>query len=198
METKIKYYDDGVTIKMVYTVDENGIYQEAFESYHGNGQLKEKCAYKDDKKDGPYEQYYENGQLKEKCAYKDGEYDGPYEAYYDNGQLKEKFTNKDGRYNGPHEMYYKNGQLYEKCTYKNGKFDGSYEEYDENGQPKVKCTYKDGQRVDGEDAKRERHGLNKRLEQINKQMKPTQLRQAAKRTEVAKFRAKYREKSAGK
>jgi hypothetical protein len=40
--------------------------------------------------------------------------------------------------------------------------------------------------------------LNTRLRKLDKQMKPSPLRQSAKRTEVAKFRAKYREKSAGK
>ena len=45
---------------------------------------------------------------------------------------------------------------------------------------------------------RERKGLNARLAQIDKQMAPTQLRQAVKRAEVAKFRVRYQEKNAGR
>ena len=49
-----------------------------------------------------------------------------------------------------------------------------------------------------EQTKQERKGLNARLEQINKQMKPSSLRRSAKRTEVAKFRARFPDKTAGK
>ena len=41
-------------------------------SFHLNGQLKEKGAYKDGKPDGAYEEYHANGQLKEKGTFKDG------------------------------------------------------------------------------------------------------------------------------
>ena len=53
-----------------------------YETYHENGQLREKGTIKDGKKDGPYEKYYKNGQLWEKCTFKNGEVEGPYEKYY--------------------------------------------------------------------------------------------------------------------
>ena len=48
------------------------------------------------------------------------------------------------------------------------------------------------------ETRQERKGLNARLEQINKQMKPSPLRRSAKRTEVAKFRSKFPDRSAGR
>lgn len=62
-----------------------------------------------------------------------------------------------------------------------------------------KHTYKDGKCLDDSDEleKAERHSLTARLKKIDKEMAPTQLRQAIKRTEVAAFRKKY-PKSSGR
>ena len=149
-ETKIEYHADGKTIKSIYTIDEHGVRQGDFKSYHENGQLEEKCTYKDGKLDGLEEWYYPNGQLMTKCTYKDGKLDGQYETYYPDGQLEEK------------------------CTYENGELS-----YDSK-------------------ARRERKLLNIRLTRQDERMKPTAVRQLSKRVKVAKFRAKFREKSAGK
>ena len=45
--------------------------------------------------DGPYETYHDNGQLREKGTMMDGKWDGPVEWYHDNGQLFQKGTYKD-------------------------------------------------------------------------------------------------------
>ena len=42
--------------------------------------------------EGPFLDYYENGQLRQKGAYNDGRKNGPVELYYENGQLNVKGT----------------------------------------------------------------------------------------------------------
>ena len=183
----IEYYDDG-KIKRAYSVDENGKFDGPYERYHENGQLWEKCTCKDGKYDGPYERYYDNGQLGKKCTYKDGKEDGPYEEYHKNGQLKEKSTCKDGEIDGPYERYNDNGRLWEKGVCRMGKklYGKEAEEYLKEWNEK---------RITAQES---RKGLCARLAQMNKQMAPTQLRQAVKRAEVAKFRAKFPNKKDGR
>ena len=135
--------------------------------------------------------------------------------------MKEKGTRKSHRrLEGPYESYYYNGQLKEKSIWKDGKKEGPYEEYDENGQLREKSIYKDGHPVSkpvllfkmalkqglqpfsqlktARAENKARAGLNKRLEQMTKQMPPTQLRQTIKRNEVAEFRRKYPKSSDGR
>ena len=207
IEPIIEYHDDG-KVEYAYTVDEKGQKQGPYEEYWDNGRLREKCTYKDGKKDGPYERYYDNGRLEIKCTYKDGEYNGQYEEYWHNGQLTKKCTYKDGYEDGSCEKYQPNGRLWGKCTYKDGKEDGPYEAYHDNGQLREKGVYKMGVELKGKEAEeylkeweekrimaqKTCKGLNVRLVQINKQMAPTQLRQAVKRAEVAKFRKIHSDK----
>ena len=61
-----------------------------------------------------------------------------------------------------------------------------------------KGTYKDGIFFDEPENNKQRRELNNRLKQIDKQIAPTHLRQAVKRVEVAKFRAKFPNKNAGR
>ena len=87
------------------------------------------------------------------------------------------------------------GQLLEKCTYKDGEKNGPYEENNAEGQLQKKGIYKDGFFFDEIAANKERVGLNARLAQMDKQMAPTQLRQNAKRAEVAEFRVQFPKKN---
>lgn len=191
--SKVSYFG---TISTTYTVDEAGKEQGEYEKYYGNGQLLEKGTYKDGLKEGPCELYHENGQLREKCTYKDGKKEGLYKEYDKNGQLKEKSIWKNGKKEGPYEEYYENGQLREKSNYRDGH---------PVSKPVLsfKMALKQGlQRFSQWNTARaeneERDGLNKRLEQITKQMPPTQLRQTIKRNEVAEFRKKYPKSSDGR
>ena len=188
MKIKIEYHADSEIIKAIYTIDKNGVKQGDYEDYYKSGKLRKKGAYAGGKEDGLWEYYYENGRLWKKCTYKNGEKDGLYEAYYENSQLGEK------------------------CFYKNGKKDGPYLSYREDGRADTQYVYRNGERLTGAKPKKylkewnkiqqspqsAREILNARLNQFDKQMRPTKLRQWAKRAEVAKFRALYREKSAGR
>ena len=71
--------------------------------------------------------WHGNGQLKQRGAYKDGEKHGLFEIYYDNGQLKRKGVYTRGKPNGFPEWFHKNGQLEQKGKYIEGKKDGLFE-----------------------------------------------------------------------
>lgn len=114
--------------------------------------------------DGPFEEYYENGQLKEKCTYKDGLQDGLCEQYNKNGQLSAKYTYRSGILNGPCE-FYQEGRLFQKRFYVDGQIAPDWTE--------------------------ELNDLNDKLAELNATMKPTALRQAAKRDLVAEYRERH-------
>jgi antitoxin component YwqK of YwqJK toxin-antitoxin module len=90
-------------------------------SYHENGQLMYKGAYKDGNKEGLWMWYHQNGELWSKGNFKDGMFIGNlYESYYDNGQLMSKENYKDGKRDGLYESFQRNGQLETKSCYVNG------------------------------------------------------------------------------
>ena len=97
-------------------------------SYHENGQLMYKGAYKDGNKEGLWTWYHQNGELWSKGNFKDGMFIGNlYESYYDNGQLMSKENYKDGKRDGLYESFQRNGQLETKSCYVNsGEVDISY------------------------------------------------------------------------
>ena len=98
METIIKYYPDQKTVRVVYTVDEQGVMQGDYVSYYKNGQLKIKCANKDGKNEGTFKKYWENGNLMIECSFKDGKFNGPYAEYDEDGFLNKKGNYVDNEY----------------------------------------------------------------------------------------------------
>ena len=60
------------------------------ETYHKNGQLREKGNYKNNSKEGLWVEYYENGQLREKGEYKNGWIYGLLECFDEQGNLERK------------------------------------------------------------------------------------------------------------
>ena len=206
-----RYHENGqLDIKCTY---KDGEYDGLYESYYENGQPCKKCTYKDGEYNGPEELYYENGQLYIKSIHKDGKPEGQYEVYYDNGQLKEKCSYKNGKLDGPYKMFWDNAQLCIECSYKDGKIiDGTYRLYHKSGKTVKKAVDKSGVKLRTKESKehwkelsekfripqKTRQILNARLEQINKQMSATPLRQSIKRSVVAKFRTRYQAKNAGR
>lgn len=70
MKKIIEYYDNDETkIEREYYVDDNMVKNGEFISYWRNGQIWEKCYYKNGKLDGEYIEYYYNGQIGIKCYY---------------------------------------------------------------------------------------------------------------------------------
>ncbi|MGN0919900.1 MAG: hypothetical protein ACI4OR_04010 [Alphaproteobacteria bacterium] len=95
--------------------------------------------------------------------------------------------------------FYDDGTL--KVVYtvsEHGKKEGPYESQDEKGQLKEKATYKDGMQIANKKYTRERRALLAGLASLDKQMKPTQLRQDAKRDLVAEYRRRFPKASKGR
>ena len=62
----------GLSIKAIFTVNDDGIKHGLYESRYENGQLEIRCTYKNGVQDGPCEEYLEDGRLLDRCVYKNG------------------------------------------------------------------------------------------------------------------------------
>ena len=82
--------------------------------------LQSRTEYKDGLPDGFFESYFGNGQLREKGNYIDGKIDGPFESFHGNGQLDLRSNHIDGKTEGLREIYYENGQIEYRTNFKNG------------------------------------------------------------------------------
>ena len=63
----------------------------------------------------PVETFHDNGQLREKGTRKDGVLDGPYERHYENGGVMQKGTYKDGKKCGEW-LIFGNPKIYPPCS----------------------------------------------------------------------------------
>ena len=115
-----------------------------YKSWHSNGQMRERCTYKNGKRDGLYESWHSNGQMRYRYTYKNGNPDGRCESWCPNGQILSRYTCKNGELDGLFKSWHSNGQMWERCTYKNGEKDGLHENWHANGQMYMRCTFKNG------------------------------------------------------
>ena len=113
-------------------------------------------------------------------------------TYYGDGKTPRRVCtfDKDGIQQGLFEKYYDNGQLNVKCTYKDDEQDGLYERYDWNGELIEKCIYKNGEVVEDK-LTPDRKGLNKLLQSLDKNRKPTTERRTTKRMIVEEYRREH-------
>lgn len=133
IDGKVKfYYPSGELMQTRTSI--KGVLQDTLYNYFRGGQIEDKIAVKDDKRDGFSIDYYENGQLKTKVEYKDGIAQGLYQSYHRNGQLHQEFMLENDKVNGVKKSYYPNGQLEYEYTYKAAELDGPYKQYYVNGQ----------------------------------------------------------------
>lgn len=103
---------------------------------------------KNNKFDGEYILYYTNGQLAEKCFFKDGKIVGDYISYYSNGTLEKKFTYKDGKLDGEYEYIttdFYSHYYHAKENYKNGVLDGKVTTYNKKGELETESNYVNGE-----------------------------------------------------
>ena len=71
--------------------------------------------------DGPYEAYFEDGQLYQRCFYKNDLLEGSFEEYHPNGQLDRRCFYKKGLLEGIFKEYDLFGGVSIKRDYINGK-----------------------------------------------------------------------------
>lgn len=103
--------------------------------YYANGNLAEKCMYKDDLEDGLIEQYWENGNLKWKGTYKNGKLNGDDQTFDEQGRLSIQTTYVDNILKGPFEVFVA-GKLKAKGNYiGEGNTAKDLVIYSENGEP---------------------------------------------------------------
>ena len=101
--------------------------------YYRNGNIKEKCFYKDGELSGPYTTYFQNGILKDTSTYKSGNKDGLYQLFYPNGQLKREGWMDDDDQEGQWYNYQINGMISRTYYMQNDALKGDDEYYDAFG-----------------------------------------------------------------
>lgn len=94
-----KKYPDG-TLRVKYSIDDQGDKDGSYEEFHPNGKPKVKATYKDDVQEGPFKSYHENGKTHITAVYKAGKLEGAFIEENDQGQKLLTGTYKDGKLNG--------------------------------------------------------------------------------------------------
>lgn len=165
----VKYIDK---CKIKYKINAAGQKDGPFEIwYKGGQQIKQRCTYVADKKEGLDEQWYENGnrwhryslvggrreglyeawhengQLWVRCNYRTDKLEGLYESFYMSGGLLYKYNLADGKREGLYEHWHENGSLAALGNYVGGEMDGIYEKWDEAGQLKSRSYYVCGRKT---------------------------------------------------
>lgn len=113
----IKYFDDGITPKLIGNYVNNRPYGD-YMKFHPNSQLREKgCFIKNCLQDSIIK-YYDNGQVEyEAWCNETGKEEGVVKFYHENGQLEWTFTAKNGTPVDTAYRYYNNGDLKELVIY---------------------------------------------------------------------------------
>lgn len=139
-------YINGLKIK--YKINILGQKHGPFEIWYdnGNGQLKQRCTYVADKREGLEEQWYENGNIWHRYSLVAGKREGPYEAWHENGKLWMRCNYKDNKLEGLYETFYRDGGggILQRYNLTNGQRTGLYESWHENGTIASRCNYVNG------------------------------------------------------
>ena len=107
-----------------YIVDENGVKNGLYQSYHRNGQPAETCTYQDDVRHGSCIIRHENGRVASECMYKNGCREGAYNSYYPDGHIHQAYNFSHDLYNGSCRLYSPTGSLESIYHYQNGRKHG--------------------------------------------------------------------------
>jgi len=117
------------------------------EQWYANGNRWHRYSVVADKREGLYEAWYMNGHLWVRCNYRDGKLEGLYESFYKNGQVLHKYNLVDGKREGLYVSWHENGVLASRCNYVGGEMEGIYEEWDETCQLKSRSYYVCGKKM---------------------------------------------------
>ena len=116
--------------------------------WYGNGNLKFKGYYKQNKPIGKWYYWYRNGVPQ--CIQKfdnDGQPDSSWLYWYKNRHLKAVEYYRHGKADSVWYSYYKNDSLESKIHYKADSLHGLYQEWYPNGKPSYKAVYDNGKLV---------------------------------------------------
>ena len=115
--------------------------------WYVDGQLWQKGADANGKREGVWQNWYGNGQLRERSVYANGKWEGEWQWWHLNGQLRERGVYANGRAEGECSMWYDNGQLRSKGIYANDAIEGVWQVWDENGASLGTEVYHNGEFV---------------------------------------------------
>lgn len=114
-------------VKERYIVDENGVKNGLYQSYHRNGQASETCEFKNGIKNGFCVIKHDNGRVATECTYQDGCLEGDYISYYADGHKRLECSFKNDRTHGTYRLFNPTGALEVLYTYHHGKKHGPCE-----------------------------------------------------------------------
>lgn len=114
-------------VKERYIVDENGIKNGLYQSYHRNGLSSETCEFKNGIKNGFCVIKHDNGRVATECTYQDGCLEGDYVSYYADGHKRLECSFKQDRTHGVYRLFNPKGELEILYTYHHGKKHGPCE-----------------------------------------------------------------------
>ena len=103
-----------------YFIDENGLKQGEYKSFHADGQLWVHTFFINGKQHGEFKTYHINGKLSEHSFYLNGKRHGEYNAYHDNGKMWLHSFCLNGKLHGEYKTYYDNGNLNHATFYYQG------------------------------------------------------------------------------
>lgn len=107
-----------------YIVDENGVKNGLYQSYHKNGQPAETCTFMNDVRNGSCVLRHENGRISSECTYRDGCREGRYISYYADGTVHQMYAFKRDQYDGECRLFNADGSLSSVYHYVEGVKDG--------------------------------------------------------------------------
>ncbi|MEM7175742.1 MAG: hypothetical protein AAF443_07445 [Chlamydiota bacterium] len=127
-----------------YTIDQEGKYQGAYQTWHGNGQLAYDYLYIDGEFEGEQREFFSSGQLMSAVTFQKGVKHGPFKQWHEDGSLAFQGQFREDNQDGEIVEFHPNGKLKRKSHYKNFLFDGPQEEWYENGVKGLEAFFVDG------------------------------------------------------
>lgn len=138
------HYDRGILQAIGKTLNGNPIGEYTFIDAKGN--INSKGSFNNNhEKNGFWESYYGDGRLKEKFNFKEGRRNGLNSGYHSNGQVNYEINYVNDEATGEYRQYNENGGLVIKKNLKNGMNDGEYKGFFEIGEDAIEyeAFYKD-------------------------------------------------------
>lgn len=139
---QLSFYENG-QISSVSHYEEGKIVGESFSYFEDGKTLKAKMTFARNKRNGPYIEYDTKGNVIEKGAYLNNRKDGVWTEYY-NQVLQDSGRYENDKKEGAWVSYYNNRVIKERLNYRLGQRTGDQIFYSEEGKKKYIEQYKDG------------------------------------------------------
>jgi antitoxin component YwqK of YwqJK toxin-antitoxin module len=115
----IEYYSNG-NVAVKGQRNSKGHREGIWEWFYGNGNIRWRTSYKEDKKDGIEEGFYPNENIRIRTPYNGGKEDGIEEWFHENGNIECRIPYKGGERDGIEEWFHPNGNITKTYVWKDG------------------------------------------------------------------------------